>query len=329
MRLKYQTLIALLMLLTVGCALASVSDNFESGTPTASMTVQATHSAEPSLTASPLPDEQEVLARINKLRASLGLTLYSYNHVLSLAAQNQAQWMVSTGSVMHIRPDGSTPALRAAAAGYAESWTCSEIIYMGGIATVDYAWEFWLNSKIHYAEITSSLHREAGIGTAHSDEFGQAFVVVFGGFTLPTAAAAPPGAYIVQPGDTLYLIAQRYGVSMQALAAANHIGVNDTIFIGQVLVFPQSATQEATLAAPVTSSPTLVPTSTPTLVQPLVPSPGQSPTPIYHVVQPGETLFLITQRYGVPLDQVIAANGIANPDRIEVGQVIIIPSRSP
>jgi LysM repeat protein len=43
--------------------------------------------------------------------------------------------------------------------------------------------------------------------------------------------------YIVQPGDTLWMIAQRTGVSLDALRAANGI-TGDLIFPGQVLVLP-------------------------------------------------------------------------------------------
>src|SRR2546423_1701057 len=207
-----QRILALIAMLSFGCTLASASASVETrpAAPPSTATAEATQPAtEP---AAPVSDvARELLDRINRLRASLNLPAYTYNQVLSAAAQDQAQWMVTTGMVAHIHPDGSTPAVRAAKAGYAESWTCSEIIYMGGIATLDDAWGFWMTSKVHYAEITSGLHREAGIGLAHSDAAGQAFVVVFGGFTLPTPAAVSPGSYVVQPGDTLYLLAQRYG----------------------------------------------------------------------------------------------------------------------
>jgi LysM repeat protein len=46
-----------------------------------------------------------------------------------------------------------------------------------------------------------------------------------------------------------------------------------------------------------------------------------------HVVRSGETLRVIAQRYGVGMLQLIAANGIVNPDRIYVGQSLRIPGR--
>ncbi len=47
---------------------------------------------------------------------------------------------------------------------------------------------------------------------------------------------------------------------------------------------------------------------------------------ITYTVVAGDTLFEIAQRFGVPLDAVIAANSIANVDLLEVGQVLVVPS---
>lgn len=44
-----------------------------------------------------------------------------------------------------------------------------------------------------------------------------------------------------------------------------------------------------------------------------------------HVVKAGETLFSIARQYGLTVQQLASANGITNPDRIYVGQVLTIP----
>jgi LysM repeat protein len=44
-----------------------------------------------------------------------------------------------------------------------------------------------------------------------------------------------------------------------------------------------------------------------------------------HTVQAGETLTAIAQRYGVTVQAIVSANNIANPDRVAVGTVLIIP----
>jgi LysM repeat protein len=45
-----------------------------------------------------------------------------------------------------------------------------------------------------------------------------------------------------------------------------------------------------------------------------------------HVVAPGDTLIGISIQYGVALGVLAAANNIANPDCIYVGQVLCIPN---
>jgi hypothetical protein len=183
----------------------------------------------------------DLLGRINGLRASLGLSVYTLNGALNAAAQSQAQWMVDTGSVSHSRPDGSTPRTRAAAAGYGSSWV-SENIYMGTNATVDAAWNFWMNSPIHYRGLTSSTYQEIGIGSASTTTWGSSFVLVFGNPTpavqaVPqtgsntnnNAAAPSQPSYVVgvdehgnimheiQPGDTMGDIALIYGYTWDDL----------------------------------------------------------------------------------------------------------------
>lgn len=112
------------------------------------------------------------------------------------------------------------------------------------------------------------------------------------------------GTYTVQPGDSLGAIAARLGVSLQALAAENGIANPDFIQVGQVLRIPGQA------PAPVDPPPP--------------PSDGAGETT--YTVQPGDFLGAIAARFGVSLEAIIAANGIANPDHIQVGQVLRIPS---
>ncbi len=47
--------------------------------------------------------------------------------------------------------------------------------------------------------------------------------------------------------------------------------------------------------------------------------------PPRHVVQPGDTLAAIAQQYGSTVEALVAANGLADPDRIHVGQVLAAP----
>lgn len=115
----------------------------------------------------------------------------------------------------------------------------------------------------------------------------------------PSAAQDHQATHVVQSGENLFRIALRYGITMDALIAANNITDASRIYSGQVLVIPGVS----------------VPDSGTEVVNPLVAS-----EPSIHIVQPGETLGSIAQRYGVTVDQLIQSNNIANPNRILRGQ---------
>jgi LysM repeat protein len=53
-----------------------------------------------------------------------------------------------------------------------------------------------------------------------------------------TALAGAPGYHVVAPGQSLFWIANRYGVSSWAMAYANGMWNPNWIYIGQVLVIP-------------------------------------------------------------------------------------------
>ena len=63
------------------------------------------------------------------------------------------------------------------------------------------------------------------------------------------------------------------------------------------------------------------PAATPNLVS--VPSDAY-----VHVIESGESLYTIARRYDVTAQAIVQANGFASPDRIFVGQKIVIPGRA-
>jgi len=104
--------------------------------------------------------------------------------------------------------------------------------------------------------------------------------------------------HIVQPGETLFRIALNYGVTVEALQAANGL-TNYIIYVGQSLIIPDSNAPAAT--------------------QP----PAQTGGGV-HIVQPGETLFRISLKYNVSWMAIQAANGLSGT-YIYAGEQLIIP----
>lgn len=232
----------------------------------------------------------ELLSRINDLRVSLGLSGYTTNSALASAAQNHAAWMVNTGKVSHTQDDGSGPRSRAQAAGYSSSFV-SENIYMGADSSINTAWNFWINSPVHYAGMTSPNYNNIGIGIA-SGANGYAFVVVFGNAegslpriavsgntnNQPAAASAPPSFVVgvdgignimheVQPGDTIGEIALIYGYTWEDIPymlGINGMGEDDLrlLEIGSVFLVPPQDGTYTPSPQPATHTPTVTKTAT-------------------------------------------------------------------
>jgi len=120
------------------------------------------------------------------------------------------------------------------------------------------------------------------------------------------AFAADAAMYVVQPGETLYRIAHRFGVSVSALAAYNHISDPTRLSIGQVLRIPPTGTkavQSQRLPTKLTTTHTVT---------------------YRYTVSRGDTLALIAGRYGITVQNLMRANGLQS-NLIHPGQRLIIP----
>jgi LCP family protein required for cell wall assembly len=81
----------------------------------------------------------------------------------------------------------------------------------------------------------------------------------------------------------------------------------------------------APLTATITSPLPIAPTALPGLVATSTPVVTSTAAPQVHVVQQGDTLFALAQRYGVSVEAIQQANGLTG-DFINVGQRLIIPA---
>ncbi len=180
---------------------------------------------------------------------------------------------------------------------------------------------------------------------------------------MPTATLAPTATlpkgerYIVQDGDSLALIAARYRTTPIDIMDANGLESDDEIYVGQTLYLPVDATPQAeeqpeaaptpdivvhvvrvgeTLAAIARRYDTTVSDilmQNPQVIDPtrlyagtrLTIHRGYVSPVVVHVVGPGETLASVAVRYRVSMQDVVQANGLANPNLIKPGQRLIIP----
>lgn len=114
----------------------------------------------------------------------------------------------------------------------------------------------------------------------------------------PAAAETPaeppkPRQHTVEEGESLRMLAAKYGVSTETIMWANDIPDPDLLRVGQELV--------------------------------ILPSSG-----VLYSVKPGESLRRIAERFEVPIADIVAANSVgANPDVVQVGQELFIPGGRP
>lgn len=132
-------------------------------------------------------------------------------------------------------------------------------------------------------------------------------LVILGAIALALTSVTPAAAsesYVVSPGDTLYSIAQRYGMSVDRIAGLNGIQNPSLIYAGQQIML--GATSGGPLAdeqqntAPVTDT---------------------------YTVQSGDTLWSIAASFGITVAQLVEANRNHIPDQnlIYPGQQLVIP----
>ncbi len=126
----------------------------------------------------------------------------------------------------------------------------------------------------------------------------------------PSPSASPSSAYVVQSGDSLWSIAQKFGTSVAQLAKLNGVENPSLIRVDQPLTIPAGAT------APTVT--TAAPTST-----------AVQSSPSTYTVVSGDTLSSIASRFGTSVASIASANALVNPSIIRMGQSLTIPGGTP
>lgn len=99
--------------------------------------------------------------------------------------------------------------------------------------------------------------------------------------------------YTVKKGDSLWLIANKYGTTVDELKNANNLKSN-TLSIGQTLIIPEKK---------------------------------ESTSKISYVVKKGDSLWLIANKYDTTVEKIKSTNNLKS-NTLSIGQVLVIPSSS-
>jgi N-acetylmuramoyl-L-alanine amidase len=106
-----------------------------------------------------------------------------------------------------------------------------------------------------------------------------------------TSGSAGTAAHTVQPGESLYLIAQRYNTTVEALKRANNLS-NNYLVAGQRLTIPTVASNSGNAS---------------------------------YTVRKGDTMYLIAKNNGISLSELLRVNNLSGETAIYPGQVIQLP----
>lgn len=115
--------------------------------------------------------------------------------------------------------------------------------------------------------------------------------------------------HIVQSGESLWGISKKYNVSVDELRAWNNLTGSDGLHPGQELVLREAKTEN---------------TATETIETPLELEPSKVKI---HIVQPGESLWAISRKYDVTVDQIKEWNAMSESDGLYPGQELKLTAR--
>lgn len=128
--------------------------------------------------------------------------------------------------------------------------------------------------------------------------------------------------HVVESGETLYSLSRKYGISVDEIKSNNN-GLKKGLQVGQVVKIPSTRTlneEESSLGG----SPPPKRAANDTPVQPSeVVSTGEGEV-VSHQVAPKETLYSLSKKYGVTVDDIKNQNPDVAQKGLQVGQTITI-----
>lgn len=159
-----------------------------------------------------------------------------------------------------------------------------------------------------YGDTPRDIDAGAPIVTADAGDADYLRVPMYGGVTMVQSVAE----ITVAPGDTLYSLAQMYGTTVDALARENNLSVPYALSVGQKLKVPVEKESGAvqTVAVPADAN-----TTTRVELSEIT-------------VAAGDTLYSLSRRYSVPVNDLAVMNNLSAPFALSVGQKLKVPDLS-
>jgi len=205
----------------------------------------------------------ELIQRVNALRAAYGVPEYQVDYALMFAAQTQAEWGLENNHFGHDGPGGSTPDDRAKAAGYGDgedSFTIENVAAgTASLNTPELVVTMWQGDRGHLNAMISPDYEHIGAGFAEADGFSY-YVMMVGwvgtkasseqsqdqeipqinpsssSFMISEPDQSGAIYHEVQPGQTAWTIAAQYGVELAELLELNNLTEDSILHPGDVLM---------------------------------------------------------------------------------------------
>lgn len=123
----------------------------------------------------------------------------------------------------------------------------------------------------------------------------------------PTMTAAAPFSYLVESGDNLVTISEKFGVDYLTIMVLNGLTNDSVLYIGDELIIPNPGMEFPTATS-------------------LPPNLGRG-AKIQYFVMPGDSIKIIAEKLLSTVDDIIAENDLEDPNNIFPGQILIVPYR--
>ena len=269
-----------------------------------------------------------------KLSQSYGVSLQSIIDANSGVNANNLQ----IGSILCIPANSASPT---------SSHTCPDRTFSYTVHSGDTIWKL---SQAYGTSTQSILDANPGINPQNLQIGSTLCIPIARAVTVPPVKAAPPVTtapmiqtapltsgipsvtcpkgtfgYTIQSGDTIWKLSQTYGISTQSILDTNP-GINpQNLQIGSTLCIPvaQAAapTPPVKAAPPVTTAP-MIQTAPLTSGIPSVTCPKGT---FGYTIQSGDTIWKLSQTYGISTQSILDANPGINPQNLQIGSTLCIP----